>query len=159
MTSRANWIAIAVAAIGAGGAGFAIGYGWPREPIEDPAAKRLLSITEKIAVDVAGIQNKMANTEAPAHAAVAAPSASTPPAPVAARDIRAEQALAQSRQDANGIVSRGISSGRWTDNDVRELRSAMTGLSGEEKQFIVTPLLQAINAQQVKLEVEHGGAL
>jgi len=160
-----NGRVVAALLICASGLGFAVGYGWPRDPVADPAAKQLLSLTDKIATDVVGIQRTLAReasrcpTESAASAAQAKKTDSGNKGHDAEDGDPTGTEYAALRQQADVIVMRGISSGRWTDNDVRELRAATNGLSGAQKQSVVAPLLQAINSQQVKLEVEHGGVL
>ena len=152
--------------VGACGLGFGVGYGWPRNPAEDSAAKRLLSLTDKIAVDVVGIQHSLADGAAQCRVGEIGHQPAIQPITEAAqakthapKGTETVDVTAQQRAQAEEIVMRGISAGRWTDNDARDLRTAMSELSGDQKQSIVTPLLQAVNAQQVKLEVEYDRAL
>src|SRR5688572_30168510 len=156
---------VAILLVGTTGLGFAVGYGWPRDP--DPEAKQVLSLTEKIAADVADIQLTLASESAQrlseSGAAMTQPKrndASNNEEPgTVSKNGTEEYVTAQLRQQADAIVLNGISSGRWTESDVRELRATTNGLSGAQKQAVVAPLLQAINAQQVRLEVEQGGVL
>jgi hypothetical protein len=159
-------IALAIAASGLGFAvGYgAVGYGWPRGPAENNATSQLLSLAENIASNVVGIQQQL---EREASQCIEQPAASVQAASADAQrnprqvadDTAAARETARLQQQAEALVARGLSYGRWTDGDARELRSAMNGLPSAQQQVIVAPLLQAINAQQVNLEVAHGGAL
>lgn len=144
----------------ASAAGFVAGYNWPRNSVEDSAAKQLLSLNKKMSADVMAIQRVLARdaTKCPSEFINTAEvtEGATPNKPETKSATESQGDTAQQRAQAEAIVTRGISAGRWTDSDVRELRAAMRGLSGEEMESLVTPLLQAINAQQVKLEAAHG---
>jgi hypothetical protein len=142
----------------AGVVGFVVGYSWPRNPVEDPATKQLLSLTEKMSSDVIGIQHALARDATCPNESLATSEAKEGANPNTIKKSAAatRDDTAQQRSQVEALVTRGIAAGRWTDNDVQELRVAMRGLPGEEMEPLLTPLLQAINSQQVKLEAASG---
>ena len=143
----------------AGVVGFVVGYSWPRNPAQDPAAKQILSLTEKMSSDVMEIQRALARDATTCHnESIATSEVKDDPN---ANTIKKSAAVtrddtAQQRAQVEALVTRGIAAGRWTDHDVQELRVVMRGLPGEEMEPLLVPLLQAINSQQVKLEAASG---
>lgn len=71
--------------------------------------------------------------------------------PPAAPPDRAEQVRAAVAR-ANAAVAEGVRRGVWSDRERGELRAQLVQLGTAEIHEVLSPLFQAINAQQIRLD-------
>ncbi|HWU88132.1 MAG TPA: hypothetical protein VN253_12685, partial [Kofleriaceae bacterium] len=72
--------------------------------------------------------------------------------PAAAPPARSEEAIRTAVAKANAAVAEGIRRGVWSERERGELRAQLVQLGTAELHEVLSPLFQAINAQQLRLE-------
>ena len=72
--------------------------------------------------------------------------------PPAAPPVRSEEATRAAVAKANAAVAEGIRRGVWSERERGELRAQLAQLGTAEVHEVLSPLFQAINAQQLHLD-------